>query len=655
MEKNVIGIGVSVKAANDEQRYIEGIATTPTVDRSGDIVEPLGATFEREIPLYLEHNSSLRVGRVQLGKPTKDGIPFKAWMPKVIEDGPLRQRVDTAWQELKYGLLKHVSIGFRILDNAYELIKETRGIRFLKTEILELSLVPVPAQPDARISFFKSFSYSGDDVSHATETRLRLAASGRSASAPQSAGASASQLKGNGMKTMQEQVAELRDTLATKRARMKEIDEVVTKDGLTDEATAEISELRKEIGELSTMVAMKEGQIADSETAVAPATKAASTRGPSILVKKADPDEKFQGQAYTRKILAKALAFLESKDAGFAVRPSEVAARLWGKSHPQLVSVLKANEVAGGGTGSGEWGAELVAVDGRYMGDFITYLYSKTVFDRLPLREVPARVTIKGQDGVATGYWVGESKAIKVSTGDFSSVNTTPYKVGAITQFSKELLEDSSPAVEMLMRDALEEALRQRIDSTFLSTSNVSAGVSPAGILYNLSIGASNGPDAQSARTDYRTLIANFITAKNLDGLYWVTTPTLGVGLGSMVNALGQPEFPSVNASGGTYMGYPMITGDNVGSGDFILLKPSDIWKIGDMGIQVQVSDTAMLESSSAPSGAADVPTAADQALTSMFQTDSVAIKVTRRISFGLRRSTAVAYIGDAAYGAEAS
>ena len=50
-----------------------------------------------------------------------------------------------------------------------------------------------------------------------------------------------------------------------------------------------------------------------------------------------------------------------------------------------------------------------------------------------------------------------------------------------------------------------------------------------------------------------------------------------------------------------------------------------------------------------------DVPTAADQALTSMFQTDSVAIKVTRRISFGLRRSTAVAYIGDAAYGAEAS
>ena len=181
MEKNAIALCFAMKSANDEQRYIEGIATTPTVDRSGDIVEPLGARFEKEIPLFLDHNSTKRVGRVQLGKPTKDGIPFKAWIPKVTEDGPLRERVDTAWQELKYGLVKYVSIGFRIVDNAYEFIKETGGLRFLKTEILELSLVPVPAQPDARISGFKSFSYSGANASHMEETRTRLAALGGTA------------------------------------------------------------------------------------------------------------------------------------------------------------------------------------------------------------------------------------------------------------------------------------------------------------------------------------------------------------------------------------------------------------------------------------------------------------------------------------------
>ena len=642
MDNKAYGL-ITLKSFDERTRTFKGVASTVSPDRSQDIVEPKGAEFRLPIPFLSQHDSRKPVGQITKARVTKDGIEVDGYVEN-IADAPasLKDRLDTAWAELKSGLVRGLSIGFN--PKEFSFIKETGGIHFTKWEWLELSMVTIAANADASITAIKS-----------ADQRIRMAALGRTAGSSTPAGVPASQTtKGNAMKTLQEQVAELRDTLATKRARMKEIDDVVTKDGLTEEVSTEIGALRKEIGDLETMVAMKEGQIADAATAVAPATKSGN-RGPTILVRKEDPTDKFQGQSFTRMLMAKALAHLESKDEGHSIRPSAVAEKLWGKSHPKLVSVMKANEVAGGGTGSGEWGAELVQVNTMYTGDFISYLYSKTVFDRLPLREVPARVTIKGQDGAATGFWIGESKAIKVTTGDFSNVNTTPYKVAAITQFSKELLEDSSPSVEMLMRDSLEEALRQRIDSTFLSTSNVSNGVSPAGILYNLSIGASNGPDAQSARTDYRALIANFITAKNVGGLYWVTTPTLGVGLGSMVNALGQPEFPSVNVDGGTYMGYPMITGDNVGSGDFILLKPSDIWKIGDSGIRVQVSDTAMLESSSAPSGAADTPTAADQALTSMFQTDSVAIKVTRRISFGLRRSTAVAYIGDAAYGAEAS
>lgn len=642
MDNKAYGL-ITLKSFDERTRTFKGVASTVSPDRSQDIVEPKGAEFRLPIPFLHQHDAKKPIGAITKARVTNTGIEVDGYVEN-LPDAPasLKERLDTAWAELKSGLVRGLSIGFN--PKEYSFIKETGGIHFTKWEWLELSAVTIPSQSEASITAIKS-----------ADQRIRLAALGRTAGSSTPAGVPASQTtKGNAMKTLQEQVAELRDTLATKRARMKEIDEVVTKDGLSDDVSAEIGTLRKEIGDLDTMVAMKEGQIADAATAVAPATKSGS-RGPTILVRKEDPTDKFQGQSFTRMLMAKALAHLESKDEGHSIRPSAVAEKLWGKSHPKLVSVMKANEVAGGGTGSGEWGAELVQVNTMYTGDFISYLYSKTVFDRLPLREVPARVTIKGQDGAATGFWIGESKAIKVTTGDFSNVNTTPYKVAAITQFSKELLEDSSPSVEMLMRDSLEEALRQRIDSTFLSTSNVSNGISPAGILYNLSIGASNGPDAQSARTDYRALIANFITAKNVGGLYWVTTPTLGVGLGSMVNALGQPEFPSVNVDGGTYMGYPMITGDNVGSGDFILLKPSDIWKIGDSGIRVQVSDTAMLESSSAPSGAADTPTAADQALTSMFQTDSVAIKVTRRISFGLRRSTAVAYIGDAAYGAEAS
>jgi hypothetical protein len=43
---------------------------------------------------------------------------------------------------------------------------------------------------------------------------------------------------------------------------------------------------------------------------------------------------------------------------------------MFGKTHPNLVQYLKSG-VPGGGTGSGEWGAELVGIDNRYTGDFV--------------------------------------------------------------------------------------------------------------------------------------------------------------------------------------------------------------------------------------------------------------------------------------------
>ena len=84
---------------------------------------------------------------------------------------------------------------------------------------------------------------------------------------------------------------------------------------------------------------------------------------------------------------------------------------------------------------------------------------------------------------------------------------------------------------------------------------------------------------------------------------------------------------------------------------DLILMKPSDIWKIGDSGIEMSMSDTATIEQNDAPQGASDTPTAASATLMSLWQTESVGFKVVRRINYAKRRSGAVSYIGDAAYG----
>ena len=128
-------------------------------------------------------------------------------------------------------------------------------------------------------------------------------------------------------------------------------------------------------------------------------------------------------------------------------------------------------------------------------------------------------------------------------------------------------------------------------------------------------------------------------------------TPSLAMAIGMMVNALGQPEFNGINENGGTLFGKPVFTGDNVGAGDLILLKPSDIWKIGDGGVQVSMTDTATVEQDSAPTGASDTPTAASPTMVNLWQADSIGFKVVRRINFAKRRSSAVAYIKNANYG----
>ncbi len=465
------------------------------------------------------------------------------------------------------------------------------------------------------------------------------------------------------MKTIAEQIRDLEATRAAKAARMTEVVQKSLDEGRsTDEAEQEEfdtldSEIKQIDGDLVRLkrlesLAVQKGRTVEQPAAGANPAKAGSEQrgaGPAIIVKSTkDAEDKFQGQSYVRAVIAKALAHMQGIG---GQSPWEIAQERWGKTNPTLVQVIKAG-VAGGGSGSGEWGAELVTADNRYTGDFIEYLYGRTLFDRLPLRQVPANVSIKGQDGAATGYWVGESKGIPVTTADFSAVDLKPLKVGAIAVVSNELMRDSSPSAEMLVRDALVQASSQRVDATFFSTSAASASVSPAGILNGVAGHNSHGPGVDGVIADFKQLTAIFQSYKNAMDLAVVTTPDLAVSLGLMLTALGQPQFPGMTQDGGPLFGRQVWTGDNVPAGAFIMLKPSDIWRIGDSGVQVSISNVATIEQDTAPQGQSDTPVAASATLMSMYQTESTAIKVVRSVNFAKRRAHAVQYIDNADYGA---
>lgn len=638
-----------VKAMAGDKRRFSGIASTPSTDRMGDVVEPKGAKFKLPIPLLWQHDSKDPIGWITSAKVTDKGIEVEGEVASIDEDGELKARLSKAWQMLKSGLVRGLSIGFNA-DEA-EPIKGTYGMRFLKWTWLELSAVTIAANQDASIVAIKSI----DSASLAASGRNRSevdpppVASGSKQQPPQGGfftSTEARKAQGNQVKT----ISELRQEREAAFARQGELmnmkksgesfgdAERAEFDGLDDE----LNRLDDEIRELNFHARNASGA---REVRGATQNQGSQSRSRTAPTSFGQPDDAFPGQSFVRRCIAQALAGLNHSS------KEHIAEQRWGKSHPQLVQWIKA-DVTGGGSGSGEWGAELVSADNRFTGDFITYLYSQTVFDSLPLRSVPAHVTIKGQDGVATANWVGESKPIPASAQDYSSVSLTPLKVAALSVVSNELLRDSSPSAEMLVRDALVEASAQKIDTHFFSTTAASNGVSPAGILNGVTVGATGGATEAELIGDIVGLTRPFITAKyRLANLVWVTNPLVAMQISLMRNALGQNAFPSMSAEGGTLEGRRVYQGHNVGTGDLILMSPMDIWKIGNGGVTVEVSREASIEQDDTPTGASDSPTGVSTKVVSMFQSESTAFKVVRSINWQKRRTGAVQYIGNASYG----
>jgi HK97 family phage prohead protease len=145
---------LNVKDVDEDRRSITGIATTPTPDRMGDIVESEGAEFQLPIPLLWHHDSRQPVGHVVEAKVTKDGIRIRADFVKIDESGRLKERLDEAWHSVKYRLVQGLSIGFKSLESSF--IDDTYSLRFLRWLWLELSVVTIPANGEASITAVKS-------------------------------------------------------------------------------------------------------------------------------------------------------------------------------------------------------------------------------------------------------------------------------------------------------------------------------------------------------------------------------------------------------------------------------------------------------------------------------------------------------------------
>ncbi|WP_111860185.1 HK97 family phage prohead protease [Acinetobacter sp. CFCC 10889] len=147
---------LEVKSYDEDAWVFEGIATTPTPDRVDDVVEPKGAQFTLPVPFLWQHNKSEPVGTVIEANVTDEGIfvKFKLTKPDEVESEELKKRLQLAFDSIKTGLVRGLSIGFRGLEVAD--IQGTWGYKFIKWDWYELSAVTIPANQEASITGIKT-------------------------------------------------------------------------------------------------------------------------------------------------------------------------------------------------------------------------------------------------------------------------------------------------------------------------------------------------------------------------------------------------------------------------------------------------------------------------------------------------------------------
>ncbi len=152
---------LAIKSVDEESRTITGIASTPSTDRMGDIVEPMGAEFALPLPFLWQHDSAQPIGNVISARPTKDGIPVVIQLAKSSKPGTLKDRLDEAWESIQLKLVRGLSIGFAPIERSY--LDDSRGIHYTKWQWLELSAVTIPANADASIQTVKRFDIASQE------------------------------------------------------------------------------------------------------------------------------------------------------------------------------------------------------------------------------------------------------------------------------------------------------------------------------------------------------------------------------------------------------------------------------------------------------------------------------------------------------------
>jgi HK97 family phage major capsid protein len=450
------------------------------------------------------------------------------------------------------------------------------------------------------------------------------------------------------MATYAEQISAWEAKLASNATSMKSIMDKSAESGSTldaaqkeeyDNFSADNTEIEDHLKRLRPMAkAMVEtAKAVDGQSA----RTASDSRTPGIVshVRRELP----KGTIFTRYVTSKIVAKMDG-----GITALDYANQRFSDT-PEVAEILKA-AVAVGNTTDTYWASPLVQLQ-QATDEFLDLLRPATIIGRIPgLHRVPFNIRVPIATSDPTAYWVGEGQVKPVSAAAFDSITLTFAKAVGITVMTEELLRFSTPSAEGLLRNGLINAVAYLTDRTFVDPTAASTGSSPASITNGVSALAPSGTTADAFRDDLSRLIVAYLAANySVSGLVLLMTSQQALKLSLMRNTLGNKEFPELGVAGGSVEGIPVITSENIPAAGgsptdgypIIAMHAPSIYLADEGGVQIDMSREASLQMDSAP----DSPATASTVMVSMWQTNNVALKAERFITWRKARTGAVQYI----------
>ena len=650
---------LTIKSVDEEQRVVHGIASTPTPDSEGDIVEPKGAKFTLPLPFCDGHPKlgGKPIGNVVKADTRNDGIHIIA---QIAKNSGL-DYVEMAWKQIKAGLLRGLSVGFVPIEKPERLANG--GNHYKSWRFAELSAVVVPMNMHCSIQVVKSLTHEPRALSgtRAVSLSSAVAASTKgNTSMNYAENIEAAKRKREGLVT---DLKGLTDSLVTKgeTGSAEEMDKAKTLQDEIKSVDAHLTLLTNTDQVLKGFSIGNSGNDDVRSTSLNGHRPYMAVQGPKL-----EP-----GQAFARVVKC----FGRAK--GNVMMAEQIAKNLY-KDDPRISNLIKGFSIEQGFNGitnmdmvtkavvtagsTATCADFLVGDESTIVADFLAYLRPKTIIGQFGTGNIPSlsrigfRVPYLTQTGAGAGYWVGEGKAKPLTAFAGTRATLEPLKVANIAVLTKEAIRDSSPSSEVWIRDQLVEALRSRLDIDFIDPAKAaSAGISPASITNAITPITASGTTAAALRLDLKNLFTTFIEANNAPtSAVWLMSSALALGISLLTNALGQPEFPGITMNGGSLAGIPVLTSEHVpnatAGGIIVLVNARDVFLADEGGFEVNMSDEASLQMDDAPTQSS-VTTVAATSVVSMFQTNSVAFLAERTMNWVLARASGVGYIQTANYG----